>query len=116
YPGDDIRHIDWKVSARTRDPLIKKYDEERELTVFIVVDVSGSEDFASVGGKLKAEVAAEIAGLLAYAATHSGDRVGVLFFAGEVEKIIPPKRGRQHVLRIVREILAYKPKTRGTVL
>lgn len=116
YPGDDVRHIDWKVSARTRDPLIKKYDEERELTVFIIVDVSGSEEFASQGGKLKSEIAAELAGLLAYAAIHSGDRVGALFFAGEVEKIIPPKRGNQHVLRIVREVLGYQPRTRGTAL
>src|SRR5437868_3076620 len=85
-PGDDVRHIDWKVSARTRDPLIKKFEEERELTVFLVVDVSGSESFGS-HEKLKSEIAAEIGGMLAYAAIHTGDKVGVLLFAGEVEYI-----------------------------
>ncbi|MEK6578544.1 MAG: DUF58 domain-containing protein [Bdellovibrionota bacterium] len=114
-PGDDVRHIDWKVSARSRDPLIKKYEEERELTVFLVVDVSGSEDFGS-NEKLKSEIAAEIGGMLAYAAVHSGDKVGVLLFSGEIEKIIPPKKGKQHILRIVREILSFAPKSRGTDL
>lgn len=114
-PGDDVRHIDWKVSARTRDPMLKKYEEERELTVFLVVDVSGSKFFGS-HRKLKAEVAAEIAGMLAWAAIHTGDKVGVLLFGGEVEKIIPPKKGKQHILRIIRETLAYRAKTRGTNL
>ena len=114
-PGDDVRHIDWKVSARSRDPLIKKYEEERELTVLLVVDVSGSEAFSSAR-KLKSEVAAEIAGMLAYAASHTGDKVGVMLFAGEVEKIIRPKKGRQHILRIIRDMLAYRPTTRGTDL
>ena len=106
-PGDDVRHIDWKVSARSREPLIKKYEEERELTVLLVVDVSKSEGFGS-SKKLKSQVAAEISGMLAYAAVHTGDRVGVLLFSGEVEKIIPPKKGRQHILRIIREILSYQ--------
>src|SRR5579872_5223628 len=110
-PGDDIRHIDWKVSARTRDPLIKKFEEERELTVLLVVDVSGSGAFGS-DAKLKSEVAAEIGGMLAYAAIHTGDKVGVLLFAGEVECIIPPKKGRQHILRIIRDILGFTPKSR----
>jgi len=114
-PGDDIRHIDWKVSARTRDPHLKKYDEEREVTVFLVVDVSGSEGFGS-SGKLKSEMTAEIAGMLTYAATHTGDKVGVLLFAGEVEQIIPPKKGRQHILRIIRELLTYQPRSKGTNL
>jgi uncharacterized protein (DUF58 family) len=115
-PGDDIRHIDWKVSARTRDPLIKKFEEERELTVFLVVDVSGSESFGSAR-KLKSEVAAEIGGMLAYAAIHTGDKVGVLLFAGEVERIIPPKKGRQHILRIIRDILGFeRAKKPGTDL
>lgn len=114
-PGDDIRHIDWKVSARSRDPLIKKYDEERELTVLLVIDVSGSTAFGSQK-KLKSEVAAEIAGMLAYAALHTGDKVGVLLFAGEIELIVPPKKGRQHVLRIIRDVLAFKAKTKGTNL
>jgi uncharacterized protein (DUF58 family) len=113
--GDDIRHIDWKVSARSREPLIKRYEEERELTVFLIVDVSGSGEFGT-SGKLKSEVAAEIGGMLAYAAAHAGDRVGVLLFSGKVEKIIPPKRGRQHIMRIIRDILSFKPTTKGTDL
>lgn len=114
-PGDDVRHIDWKVSARSRDPVIKKYEEERELTVFLVVDVSNSKDFGS-SGKLKVEVAAELAAMLAYAAVHTGDKVGVMLFAGEVELIIPPKRGRQHILRIIRDLLTFRPRTKGTDL
>jgi len=114
-PGDDVRHIDWKVSARTREPLIKIYDEERELTVFLVVDVSGSEWFGT-SRKLKSEVAAEIGGMLAYAASYTGDRVGALLFADKVELIIPPKKGRQHVLRIVRDLLSFQPETKGTDL
>jgi uncharacterized protein (DUF58 family) len=112
-PGDDVRHIDWKVSARSRDPVIKKFEEERELTVFLVVDVSGSEAFGSTR-KLKSEIAAEIAGMIAYAATHTGDKVGVLLFAGEIEKLVKPKKGRQHVLRIIRDLLGHEPKSRGT--
>jgi uncharacterized protein (DUF58 family) len=114
-PGDDVRHIDWKVSARSRDPLVRKYEEERELTVFLVVDVSSSESFGS-SRKLKSEVVAEIGGMLAYAATHTGDRVGVLLFSGEIDKIIPPKKGRPHVLRIIRELLTSKPRKKGTDL
>ena len=113
--GDDVRHIDWKVSARSRDPLIKKYEEERELTVFLIVDVSGSEDFGSTK-KLKSEIAAEISGMLAYAAVHTGDRVGALLFGGEVELIIPPKKGKQHVLRIIRDVLSHKSRSKGTNL
>ena len=114
-PGDDIRHIDWKVSARSRDPLIKRYEEERELTVFLIVDVSGSAEFGT-HVKMKSEVAAELGGMLAYAAAHAGDKVGVLLFSGKVEKIIPPKRGRQHIMRIIRDILSFKPVSKGTDL
>jgi uncharacterized protein (DUF58 family) len=114
-PGDDVRHIDWKVSARSREPLLKKYEEERELTVFLAVDVSGSESFGSTR-KLKSEIAAEIAGMLAYAAVHTGDKVGVLLFGGEVEKIIPPKKGKQHILRVIRDILTFRARTKGTDL
>lgn len=114
-PGDDVRHIDWKVSARTRDPLVKKFEEERELTVLIMVDVSGSKAFGS-GDKIKSEVAAEIAGLLAYAANRTGDKVGLMLFASEVEKILPPRKGRSQVQRIIRELLAFRPRTRGTNL
>jgi uncharacterized protein (DUF58 family) len=103
-PGDDVRHINWNVTARTREPLVKKFDEERELSVFLVVDVSGSKSFGS-SRKLKSETVAEIGAVLAYAATRTGDQVGVLFFSGKVEKIIPPKKGRQHILRIIRELL-----------
>ncbi len=106
-PGDDIRHIDWKVSARVSEPLIKKFEEERELTVFLVVDVSASKGFGS-SKKLKSEVAAEIAGMLAYAAVHTGDKVGVLLFSDRVERIIPPKKGRTHIQRIIRDVLAHK--------
>ena len=113
--GDDVRHIDWKVSARSRDPVIKKYEEERELTVLLVVDVSASKSFGSAR-KLKSEVAAEIAGMLAYAAIHTGDKVGALLFAGETELIIPPKKGKKHILRIIRDVLAYKAKSKGTNL
>src|SRR5689334_23002093 len=105
--GDDVRHIDWKASARAREPLIKKFDEEREMNVFLVVDLSGSKTFGSQV-KLKSEIAAEIGGMLAYAATHTGDRVGALIFAGQVEHIVPPKKGRQHVLRLIRDLLSHK--------
>ena len=114
-PGDDVRHIDWKVSARSQQPFLKKFDEERELTVLLVVDISASEAFGTTK-KLKSEVLAEIGGMLAYAASYTGDKVGVILFSGEVEKIIPPKRGRTHVLRVIRELLAYEPRTRGTDL
>lgn len=114
-PGDDVRHIDWKVSARSRDPVLKKYEEERELTVLLVVDVSGSKDFGT-HQKLKAEAAAEIGAMVSYAAVHTGDKVGVIFFAGEVENTIPPRKGRKHVLRMIRDILAFEPKTKGTNL
>lgn len=114
-PGDDVRHIDWKASARTREPLIKKFEEERELVVFLLVDVSASETFGSTQ-KLKAEIAAEVAGMLAYAAIHTGDKVGVLFFSDRVEKIIPPRKGRGHILRIIRDVLTFKAVGRKTDL
>lgn len=113
--GDDVRHIDWKVSARTREPLIKKYEEERELGVLLLVDVSASKGFGSKQ-KLKSEVTAEVASILAYAATHTGDKVGVVFFSSIIEKTIRPNKGRSHVLRIVRDVLAFKPKEKGTNL
>ncbi len=113
--GDDVRHIDWKVSARSRDPLIKKYEEERELTVLLVVDVSGSKQFGT-SQKLKSEVAAELGGMLAYAAIHSGDKVGVILFSDRIEKIIPPKKGKSHVLRIIRDLLTFEAKHAGTNL
>jgi uncharacterized protein (DUF58 family) len=114
-PGDDVRHIDWKVSARSREPLIKKYEEERELTVFLVADVSGSGEFGTQV-KSKAQVLAEVGGMLAYAASQGQDRVGAVFFTEKVEHLLPPKKGNQHVLRIIRDLLGFKPIHRGTQL
>lgn len=114
-PGDDVRHIDWKASARTKEPLVKKYEEERELNVFLVIDLSGSGEFGS-REKLKSEVIAEISAMLAQAANATGDKIGALIFAGEVEKIVAPKKGRGHVMRIVRDILSHKPASKGTDL
>jgi uncharacterized protein (DUF58 family) len=91
-PGDDVRHIDWKVSARTKDPLVKKYEEERELTVMLVIDASQSTQFGT-RIKTKNEVLGEVAGLISYAVSQSGDKVGAVFFAGEVEKNSSPKKG-----------------------
>ncbi len=114
-PGDDVRHIDWKISARTRDPLVKKFEEERELTVLLLVDISGSQRFGSLQ-KLKSEVAAEVAALITHAAVRAGDKVGVILFSGKVEKIIPPRKGRSQVLRIIREILLDRAPAPGTAL
>ena len=112
-PGDDIRHIDWKASARNKDLLVKKYEEERELTVMLAVDMSASENFGS-DRHLKSEVVAEIAGMIAYAAVQNGDRVGAVFFTDVVEKIIPPKKGKQHVLRLIRDLLVFKAQNKKT--
>jgi len=111
--GDDIRTIDWNVSARMGHPFVKKYVEERELTVFLAVDVSGSKSFGSTG-KTKSELAAEIGALLAFSAIKNNDRVGAILFSSQVEKYIPPKKGRSHVLRVIREILSFEPREKGT--
>jgi uncharacterized protein (DUF58 family) len=111
--GDEIRTIDWNVTARTGEPYVKRYVEERELTVMLLVDASGSEDFGSVQ-RFKRELAAELAAVLAFAATTNNDRVGLLIFTDQIELIIPPRKGRKHVLRLIRELLAFKPKGRGT--
>jgi len=113
--GDDIRHIDWKVTARMGHPFVKVHREERELTVMLVVDVSSSGAFGT-GAKLKNEVAAEIAALLAYTAIKSNDRVGLVVFTDHVERYIPPKKGRAHVWRVIREILSFRPRRRSTDL
>lgn len=113
--GDDVRTIDWNVSARTGQLYIKRYVEERELTVMLLVDLSGSKNFGSAG-RLKNDLAAELAALLAFSAIQNNDRVGALIFTGQVEKFIPPRKGRKHVLRVVREILAYEPRHRGTAI
>lgn len=111
-PGDDVRSIDWNVTARTGKPHIKRYVEERELTVVLLVDLSASTDFGSVG-RLKRILATEVSALLAFSAIKNNDRVGLLLFADEVEKYIPPKKGRNHVLRVIRELL-HEARGRGT--
>ncbi|HNT35252.1 MAG TPA: DUF58 domain-containing protein [bacterium] len=106
--GDDFRSIDWNVTARYGHPFVKRYVEERELTVILVVDVSGSERFGTKG-QMKSELCAELSALLAFSAIRNNDRVGLILFSGEVEKFVPPKKGRKHVLRLIREILYFQP-------
>lgn len=113
YPGDDIRSIDWNVTARTGSPHVKVFHEEREMTVFLAVDVSSSLYFGS-NTRLKSEVAAELCALLAFSAIRNNDKIGLLMFSEEIEKFIPIKKGKQHVLRVVREILGFRPKNCGT--
>ena len=112
-PGDEIRVIDWNVTARMNEPYIKVFTEERELTVVLLVDVSASKDFGSLG-RSKAEVAAEVAAQIAFSAISNNDRVGLILFSDRVEKVIPPKKGRTHVLRMVSDILTHRPAGRGT--
>ncbi len=114
-PGDDIRHIDWNVTARMSSPFVKVHREERELTVMLLVDVSSSGAFGS-GAKLKNEVAAEVAALVAYTAIKSNDRVGLIIFSDRIEHYIPPKKGRAHVWRVIRDILGFRPSRRRTDL
>ncbi|HVS15772.1 MAG TPA: DUF58 domain-containing protein [Thermoanaerobaculia bacterium] len=114
-PGDDIRHIDWNVTARMSHPFVKEHREERELTVVLVVDVSSSGAFGT-RGRMKNEVAAEVAAVLAYTAIRNNDRVGLIVFSERVELFIPPKKGRAHVWRVIREILTFRPTGRGTDL
>lgn len=111
--GDPIRDIDWNVTARLSAPHVKKYQEERELTVFLLVDVSSSFQFGT-RNRTKAETSAEIAALLAFSAIQNNDKVGVLFFSDAVEKFLPPQKGRQHVLRVIQEILTFSPTRKGT--
>ena len=114
-PGDEVRSIDWNVTARFGHPFIKKFTEERELTVMLVVDVSASGQFGSVR-QTKNELAAELAAVLAFSAIRNNDKVGLIMFSDRIEKFVPPKKGRRHVLRVVREILAFQPRGRGTDL
>ncbi len=111
--GDEIRTIDWNVTARTGEPYVKRYVEERELTVMLVVDASASENFGSVQ-RFKRELAAELTAVLSFAATTNNDRVGLLIFTDQVELYIPPRKGRKHVLRLIRELLAFEPHHTGT--
>lgn len=112
-PGDDVRHIDWNVTARMRAPFVKEFREERELTVMLLVDVSSSGAFGSQD-KFKNETAAEVAAILAYAAIKSHDRVGVIIFSDRIEHVVAPKSGRAHVWRVIRDILASRTERRGT--
>jgi uncharacterized protein (DUF58 family) len=114
-PGDDIRSIDWNVTARTGTPHVKKYIEERELTVMVLVDASASVHFASTN-QLKSQLAAEIAAVVSFAAIRNNDKVGLLMFTDAPELFIPPKKGKSHVLRVIREILYFKPKGKSTDL
>jgi len=114
-PGDDVRSIDWNVTARMNHPFIKKFVEERELTVMLLVDLSGSGLFGSVA-QSKRELAAEIASVLAFSAIRNNDKVGLILFSEGVEKFVPPRKGRMHVLRVIREILFFEPRRRGTDL
>jgi uncharacterized protein (DUF58 family) len=114
-PGDEVRSIDWNVTARMNHPFVKKFVEERELTLMLVVDVSGSGLFGSVA-QSKRELAAEIASVLAFSAIRNNDKVGLILFSDEIEKFIPPRKGRRHVLRVIREILFFEPQRRGTDL
>jgi len=114
-PGDEVRSIDWNVSARTGHLHVKRFVEERELTVMVLCDLSASADFGS-GARTKAEVAAEIAALIAFSAVQNGDRVGLALFTDEVEKFVPPRKGRRHALRLVSEILRFRPRSPRTDL
>lgn len=111
--GDDVRDIDWNVTARQNRPYIKVYEEERELTVMLVVDVSGSKDFGAVGDA-KHEMMTEVAATLAFSAIENNDKVGVIFFSDKIEKFIPPQKGRKHILFVIRELLDFKPESNGT--
>ncbi|HSI86115.1 MAG: DUF58 domain-containing protein [Candidatus Methylacidiphilales bacterium] len=112
-PGDDVRAIDWNVTAKTGQPYIKKYREERQLTIMILVDISASDGLGS-GAQNKKELAAEVASVLAFSATRNGDRVGLILHTDQVESMVPPRKGRSHVFRIIREILFFRPASRGT--
>ena len=111
--GDDIRNIDWNVTARFNHPYIKVFEEERELTVMLLIDVSGSNEFGAMGS-IKEAMITEIAGVLAFSAISNNDKVGVIFFSDRIEKFIPPKKGTPHILRIIRELIDFTPERKGT--
>ena len=112
-PGDDVRSIDWNVTARMNRPYIKIYEEERELTVMLLVDVSGSRNFGTQS-QMKRDMMAEVAATLAFSTIENNDKVGVIFFSDQIEKFIPPKKGKSHVLHIIRELLSFEPEHHGT--
>ncbi len=111
--GDDVRNIDWNVTARLAHPYVKVFEEERELTVMLLVDVSGSNRFGT-HNQFKEELAAEVAATLAFSAISNNDKVGVILFSDQIEKFIPPKKGRSHILRIIRELITFRPASNGT--
>jgi len=111
--GDDIRNIDWNVTARYNHPYIKVFEEERELTVMLLIDVSGSREFGS-SAKTKKNVITEVAAILAFSAIQNNDKIGVIFFSDTIEKFIPPKKGKSHILRIIREMIDFRPEKQGT--
>ncbi|MEN0080096.1 DUF58 domain-containing protein [Flavobacterium lindanitolerans] len=113
--GDDVRAIDWNVTARYNEPYIKVFEEERELTMMLMVDVSGSESFGTQNG-FKKDIVTEIAATMAFSATQNNDKIGLILFSDEIELYIPPKKGRSHVLRIIRELIEFKPKSHKTNL
>jgi len=112
-PGDDIRSIDWNVTARYNSPFVKVFEEEREMTVMLLIDVSASGNFGTQE-QFKRELATELAAILAFSAIKNNDKVGVIFFTDKVEQFIPPKKGKSHILRIIREVLAFEPTGKGT--
>jgi len=112
-PGDDVRTVDWNVTARMGHPFVKVFDEERELTVMLMVDASSSGEFGTIH-QMKGEIAVEICALLAFSAIKNNDRVGLIIFTDEIERFVPPKKGRKHVLRVIRELLYFEPKGRQT--
>ena len=111
--GDDIRSIDWNVTARFGHPYIKVFEEERELTVVLLIDVSGSRDFGSVS-QMKRDIFTEVAATIAFSTIQNNDKIGVIFFSDKIEKFIPPKKGRKHVLQIIRELIDFKPESNQT--
>jgi len=111
--GDDIRNIDWNVTARYNHPFVKVFEEERELTVMLLIDVSGSRDFGSFQ-KLKKNIITEVGAILAFSAIQNNDKTGVIFFSDTIEKFIPPKKGKSHILRIIREMIEFRPENKGT--
>ncbi|MEZ5104126.1 MAG: DUF58 domain-containing protein [Draconibacterium sp.] len=111
--GDDIRNIDWNVTARYNHPYVKIFEEERELTVMLLIDVSGSRDFGSVQNTKK-NIITEIAAVLSFSAIQNNDKIGVIFFSDKIEKFIPPKKGKSHILRIIRELIDFEPEEKGT--
>ncbi len=114
-PGDEVRSIDWNVTARMRKPYVKRYIEERELTVMLVVDLSGSERFGT-RKRFKSELASELAAVLAMSAIRNNDRVGAVLFTDRIEHVVPPRKGRRHALRLLRDLLVFEPEGRGTDL